>query len=120
MNVNPRIQAFCCPTCRGFIGEAAPIASVRDALSKPMLIKIFDVLSDRVGKNVRRSFIIDVCYEDDEDGGPEDAEGAFRVNLHNLRKIISRYGWHIECVGGMGRGDFNGGFYRLMPIEAGQ
>ncbi|UHS60590.1 helix-turn-helix domain-containing protein [Agrobacterium vaccinii] len=117
MNHVPQTSQFTCPCCKGFIGEAAPIDAVNDSLSRPILRIILDQLSKRVGRNVRRDAIIEACYADVIDGGPDDAERVFRVNMFNLRKAIKPFGWHIECVGGVGRGQTGGAFYRLMPAE---
>lgn len=119
MNIQtPRVQTFCCPCCGGNMGEAPPIKVVRDGLTQPMQIKMLDIFASRPGHKFRREFILDQMYADDANGGPDDIENSFRVNLHNLRKSISRFGWHIQCVGGRGRGHYGGGFYRLVPVGA--
>ncbi|CAN7392652.1 helix-turn-helix domain-containing protein [Neorhizobium sp. LjRoot104] len=120
MNVQTKIQSFTCPCCRGFIGEAAPIEMVVDSLGHPMFVTLLNELSKKVGRNVRRQVLLDACYADDEDGGPDDAPRAFRANLSKLRKAIKDFGWTVECVGGRGRGNYGGAFYRLIPTEARQ
>lgn len=120
MNLIPKTTAFECPCCHGFIGEAAPIDMVMDSMGHPMFVAILAELKKKIGRNVRRSVLIDACYADDDTGGPDDTQRAFHANLSKLRKMIAGYGWHIQCVGGRGRGNFGGAFYRLIPSEAGQ
>ncbi len=117
MNHVPQTTQFTCPCCRNLIGQAAPIDAVRDSLSRPTLRILFGELSKRIGKSVRRDDLINACYADDADGGPDNAEKVFRVNMSRLRNAIADFGWHIECTGGNGRGFEGGGFYRLIPAE---
>lgn len=121
MNANPRIQSYTCPCCGGFIGEAAPIEAVVNAVSSVTGRKILEKLSSNVGRAFPRNEIIDFVYRDDADGGPDDAAGTFSVTLFRLRQVIEPFGWTIEKKGGGGRGEYGTpGLYRLIPTEAGR
>lgn len=120
MNVLPRIQSFTCPCCRGFIGEAAPVEYLQDAVVGGLQTKIIIELINRQTRPIRMDALIDRCFEDDPNGGPDDPANSITVAIHKLRKRISPLGWHIERTGGGGRGSDGGAFYRLIPMEVGQ
>lgn len=117
MNHVPQTSQFTCPCCRGFIGEAAPLSFARDAVVGGLQLKIFDELSARKGRSLRMSELIDRCYADDPNGGPEDPANSITVTIFKLRKRLAPLGWEIERLGGGGRGNNDGAFYRLTPAE---
>jgi hypothetical protein len=117
MNHIPQTSQFTCPCCRGFIGEAAPVEFIKDAVVGGLQVKIMSKLIDAKSRPVRMEDLIESCFADDPDGGPDDPSNSITVAIHKLRKRLEPFGWHIEKQGGGGRG-FNGGaFYRLIPAE---
>ncbi|WP_084682924.1 helix-turn-helix domain-containing protein [Neorhizobium vignae] len=117
MNVAPRIQSFCCPTCGGFIGEAAPIEAVIDAQTSPVSKAILTALSSPIGKHMTRDDIVSAVWPRRK---PDDPANNFRVTLYSLRKRLTPVGWSIVCERSRGLSDENGSFYRLIPTEARQ
>lgn len=117
MNHVPQTAQFTCPCCKGFIGEAAPIDFVKDAVIGGLQVKIMKELTDRVSRPVMMSHLIDKCFEDDPDGGPENAANSIHVAIHKLRKRLSAFGWCIEGSGRGSAGFYGSGTYRLIPAE---
>lgn len=115
MNRVPQTTQFCCPSCKGFIGEAAPIDAVVDEITSPAAKAILSRLSKTVGKPVSRANLIDEWFSGDAGDAPDDAENEFHVHMNRLRKQIAPYGWSIKASG---KGNIvNGANYRLMPAE---
>lgn len=115
MNVATRIQAFCCPSCGGFIGEAAPVDKVRDAITAPAQRVIFDLLSRSMGTAVMRDTIMDRMYAHRSDGGPDTADQVLKATVSQLRRRIEPFGWTISASKG-GAGHL--AQWRLIPTEA--
>ena len=111
-----RIQSYCCPACGGHIGEAAPIETVREAVTAPVKKVIFDMLARRVGRAVLKDSIIDAVYGNRADGGPETASTTIQVQVCQLRRIIEPFGWTISNSRG-GAGEL--AQWKLIPTEAG-
>lgn len=116
MNTQPKLQPCTCPTCGGFIGEAAPIEAVREAVTAPVKRSILSELSRKPGKPVRRDQILTAVYGNRPDGGPERADHVLQVQVSQLRKQIEPFGWTIENGRG-GSGNF--AQWRLIPLQAG-
>ncbi len=118
MNVQPtRLQVCSCPTCGGFMGEAAPLEAVREKVRMGHQLIILDLLSRRVGILVGSDAIIDAMYSGRRDGGPDKASQVLAVTMNRLKTTIEAFGWTIASVG---RGSGNKASYRLIPREAGQ
>lgn len=64
-----------------------------------LLIRMFSALFTRPQVIVSRDEIIDACWGDREDGGPDDACGNLRRNLHKLRVAIMPLGVTIRTHG---------------------
>jgi DNA-binding response OmpR family regulator len=107
-------QAFTCPCCGGFIGEAASIDSVSERVTGQQRI-IIDLLGKQPGRAIPRDKILFALYGDRYDGGPDYSENIISVNISRLRKLLHGYGWDIV---GTSRGGAKSS-YRLIPLEAG-
>jgi len=114
MNAHPRIQAFNCPCCGGFIGEAAPIEAIVEAERSWVAKSILQTLSRPVGKRVRRDALIEAVYQLEDE--PDDAARSVSVVLSRLRKRLEAYGWMIKREGSKGPAGERGAMYRLLPI----
>ena len=110
MNVAPRIQSYCCPTCKGFIGEAAPIEAVIE-ISAPKQKAILTALASPVGRTVSRTDLITAVYPGYP---PSNPVKVFHVHLNRLRNNIERFGWMIKSEGHKGTA------YRLIPTGEGR
>lgn len=108
------IQAFSCPCCKGFIGEAAPIADVIDAETSRVCKRILEALSRPVGSRICITTITRYIWLNKP---PSDPEAAFRITMVGLRKRIEKYGWSIICDRSRGINEHGGSFYRLIPAE---
>jgi DNA-binding response OmpR family regulator len=117
MNIQPsRLMQCTCPTCGSFIGEAATLEAVREAITAPVKRTIFDALSRRPGKPVMRDSILSAVYGNRRDGGPERADHILQVQVCQLRRQIEPFGWTIEN----GRGGAGAhAQWRLIPVRAG-
>lgn len=113
MNANARVQSFCCPTCRGLLGEAAPLEAVEASLTSMPQKCILKSLSRKPGAPVSRQALMSVMFDDRADGGPEFADGVFHMTMLHLRRRLKDFGWMIEGKGG-GKGGT--AVYRLIPI----
>jgi len=109
-------QAYSCPACGGYIGEAASVEFVSERLPKGQQTAIFNLLAKRLSRPVPKEIIIDLLFSDRADGGPETASRVVDTQLAHLRKIVQGYGWVIKRVGG-GRGGQCS--YQLIPLECG-
>lgn len=114
MNVVARVQTYTCPCCGGFIGEAAPIEQVKEAITAPAHRIIFDLLARSIGQAVRRDTIIDRIYGGRADGGPETADRILKAQVSQLRRRIEPFGWTITVSKG-GSGYL--AQWRLIPTE---
>jgi len=109
-------QAFCCPTCGGFIGEAADLSSVAKMLGNGSRRSLFEYMSKHVGAVVEREELTFALYGNRRDGGAMNSSAIVTIELGRLRSRIEDFGWTIAGLGG-GRG--KKATYRLIPIEAG-
>jgi hypothetical protein len=114
MNAHPRIQSYCCASCGGFIGEAAPIETIIEAERSWVAKAILQTLSRPVGKRVRRDALIEAVYQLEDE--PENAVRSFAVVLSRLRKRLEGFGWMIQREGSKGPSGERGAIYRLLPI----
>lgn len=117
MNVIPQTQAYVCPCCQGFIGEAAPIEMVLERVPRGQQKAILEVLARRIGRTVAKSSLISALFDDRADGGPDSASQQISVQIAYLRKNLKQFGWSIVSNGG---GRSVEGMYRLIPTEVGQ
>lgn len=117
MNVIPQTQAYVCPCCQGFIGEAAPIEMVLERVPRGQQKAILGLLSQRIGRTVAKSSMMSALFDARPDGGPELADNVINAQMCRLRKLVEPHGWSIITTGG-GRGSET--FYRLLPTEVGQ
>lgn len=117
MNVVARVQSFTCPCCGGFIGEAAGIDQVREAITAPAHRIIFDLLSRSIGSPVMRDRVMERMYGGRADGGPDNAGKVLAVQVSQLRRKLQPFGWTISGSSG-GVGEF--AQWRLIPTEARQ
>ncbi|MDM9643859.1 hypothetical protein [Rhizobium sp. S163] len=115
MNVVARVQTYCCPSCGGFIGEAAPIEQVRESITVPAQRIIFDLLSRSIGRAVHRNAIIELMYGGRSDGGPDTADHVVKAQVSQLRRRIEPFGWTISVSRG---GSGHLAQWRLIPTEA--
>lgn len=109
-------QAFTCPSCGGFIGEAASVEFVSERLPKGQQTVIFNLLAKRLSRPVAKEAIVDQLFGSRSDGGPDTANRVVDVQLTHLRRNLSNFGWMIKKTGG---GHGTPTFYRLVPLEAG-
>ena len=109
-------QAYCCPACGGYIGDAAPVEFVSDKLPRGHQERIFGILSRRIGRQVSKDTLIDAMYSERADGGPVYADNIVSIEINKLRSQIEGFGWTIVSKG---RGSGNKAVYRLIPLEAG-
>lgn len=111
-----RIQQCTCPTCGGYLGEAAPLSAVREQVGIGHQLTIFDSLSRRVGNMVTSEGLIDAMYSDRSDGGPDNATSVLTTTVSRLKDRVEGYGWTIVSFG---RGKGNSASYKLVPLQAG-
>lgn len=110
-----RIQSYQCPCCGNYLGEAAPLDLVRDAISHGHQRTIFDELAKKQGVPVHKEKLLSVMYGS-VGGGPDTSDQVAATMISALKKKLERYGWTIHSAGG-GRGNVSR--YRLIPLEAG-
>lgn len=109
-------QAFICPCCGGFIGEAAAPVHVSKLLGNGYRRTLFEYMSRHVGEVVERDVLMAAIYGNRKDGGAMTA-GEIVVNeMGRLRRAIEPYGWTID---GASPGRGRKAVYRLIPMEAG-
>ena len=113
MNAHPRIQAFSCPCCGGFIGEAAPLDKVAELLTSDQQRYVFDALAKKPGANVTRAELYDTVFGHRK-VRPTDPSHGFANLISSLRKRLEPHGWMIQCTNGARRGGRS--VYRLLPI----
>lgn len=113
MNVAPRIQSFCCPTCRGYIGEAAPLDKVAELITSDQQRYVFDALAKKPGENVGRVRLYKAMYGH-RGALPANPSHGFANLISALRAKLEPHGWMIECTNGARRG--GRAVYRLLPI----
>lgn len=110
------MQAFSCPCCGHYIGQAAPIEDVALAMPTGHTNTIFNVLAKHAGNLVSSKALIDALYVDQSDGGPLFVSAIISKNIRRCRQIIEPYGWTItHSKAGRGRV----AAYRLIPLECG-
>lgn len=107
MNAAPRIRSYCCPTCHGFIGEAAPIDAVLNSEMAPKRKAILQALSSPVGKTVSREDLMAVVFPTYQ---PSDPKKVFHIHMRRARNVAEQFGWMIKSEG------YRGTAYRLLPI----
>lgn len=105
-------QAFCCPCCGGYIGEAAPIADVIARMTghKQSVVK---ALSQSRGMMSTRGRLIETMWSGAKE--PKDVISIFNVVIYRTKVSIELYGWTIATPGRGG----DEAIYRLIPLEAG-
>ena len=102
-----------CPCCnRPMEADKAPVAALTAAPVWGQHKTILDALASAYPRYVEQSFLIDLLYSNDPDGGPICANNIVRSRVVGLRKTIREYGWTI--------GKYTTGRYRLEPIEGAQ
>lgn len=116
MNIQPRLQTITCPCCGGFMGEAAPIEAVREAVTSPVKRSIFEELSRQPGQPVSRDVLRTATYAHRRGVAAENADHVLKVQVSQLRRCIEPYGWTISTNKG---GSGNLAQWRLIPMEAG-
>lgn len=109
-------ETIVCPCCGQPVGEAKGLDFIRDVAAGPLQAKLLDALIRRKGRLVQMRVLADECFEDDPEGGPDDASNSIRVALMKLRQRLAPVGWKIESKGGRGPGSDGGAFYRLTPL----
>jgi DNA-binding response OmpR family regulator len=104
-------QAFTCPCCGGFVGEAVPIDDVLSVLTghKQSLVK---ALSSARGMKASRNSLMRILWNAFNE--PDTSTSTFHVVVSKSRKLIEPYGWTIVSVGRGG----DESIYRLIPLEA--
>ncbi len=108
-----RIQAYTCPCCKGFIGEAAPLDEIIAAEGPFVSKTILEMLAKNVGRGVRRDDLIVAIYRGAKE--PEKAGDVVRQTICRLRKRLDAYGWCILTVPSSGASGEGGALYRLTP-----
>ncbi len=74
-----------------------------------MQLRLLDALVAGQNRYQSKSVLIDKIYEDDPEGGPDDAVAHLRVHIHKLRSKLEKSGFSIEVNWGVG--------YRLIKLE---
>lgn len=114
MNHIPQTSQFCCPSCGGHIGTAAPLDQVVENITQPSRRLIMAMLAEKPGKAVYRERIINRMYGGRSDGGPDTADHVIAALVSQLRRQIEPFGWTItNSRGGAG----NLAQWRLIPVE---
>lgn len=106
-------QSSICPCCgQATFAGVAPI----EALQAAPLSTVRRTIVNRLAKSYPRAVSAETLLVDIYSGStePEFARQALRVQLHNLRLILHRYGWTIPSADG-GRG--NTAMYRLERVS---
>jgi hypothetical protein len=108
-------QAFCCPACGGFIGEAAPLDFVAKTIPGYQA-QVLMVLRRHIGEPVAKDHLADIIYRGDPNGGPLYSNNTVPEHVKRLRKRLEVFGWTIAV---QGRGQGVHATYRLIPLECG-
>jgi DNA-binding winged helix-turn-helix (wHTH) protein len=99
-----------CPNC-GFIHADSGFADDISTLALPKLQgRLLTRLIAARGGFVSKERLIDACYADRHDGGPDKAELCVFTNICHLRRNLAGRPWWIECQTGRG--------YRLVRVPA--
>lgn len=100
--LEPRLQAFCCPTCgHKSQARAVPLDDLRDYVTASLQRRVLDILI-QTPKGVVIDELIQKIYGDAIDGGPLYAGSTISVTLVRLRNALAPLGWAITK--GYGKG----------------
>jgi len=95
--------------------DRAPIEALSAAPLSRQQRAMLESLIKAYPRSLGRDHLFELLYQLDPNGGPDDIANSVAVRIHNIRKIIERFGWTIPRQRG---GTGIKGFYRLAPIEA--
>ncbi|NTF54885.1 hypothetical protein G6L12_08255 [Agrobacterium rhizogenes] len=109
MNMAPRIQTFCCPSCGHAIGEASTVERILDADLTRQQRVIIQSLSNPVGQWVRVSALEKTIFTQNETGRDLNTHRqSIAVQISRAQRILHPLGWFIASD--------RRGCYRLIPI----
>lgn len=104
-----------CPTCHQPVTERIPVLSLSDAPLPKAERKIVEILGRAYPRSLDKRVLIDLLYEDDPDGGPDDPSNVLTTLVCRLRSKLPSYGWTIPKNTKAGTGIY--GRYRLEPVQ---
>jgi hypothetical protein len=111
MNVAPRIQTYCCPSCGNTIGEASPVERIKDADLTRQQRVIIEALSSPIGDWVRVTALEKAIYERNETGRELAVHRqSISVQISKAQSVLHELGWFIASD--------RRGCYRLIPRVA--
>lgn len=106
-----------CPCClQAMPVERAPIDVLELAPLTPMERKIVKALADSYPRRVTMRQLVDACYWDDPEGGPDNPNGTIYVTVSHLRRKLRAYGWTIPKIKCGPVTGYNA--YCLAPVES--
>ncbi len=104
-----------CPCClQAMPVDRAPVGVLELAPLTPMERKIVKALADSYPRRVTMRQLVDTCYWDDPEGGPENPELVIRLKMGSLRKKLPSHGWTIPKIKCGPVTGYNA--YRLEPV----
>lgn len=86
-----------CPTCGGHMSDD-DVRILRQVGLSPQQKTILTLMLDAYPTQIRTGAFVSNLYANDINGGPDDAEGNVRVQIGNVNKTITHYGWRIVNI----------------------
>lgn len=86
-----------CPTCGGHMSDEDVNILSQVSLS-PQQKAILDRVLVSYPKQIPLSAIVSMLYSGDVNGGPDGADNNVRVQIVNVNKVLSSYGWRIVSI----------------------
>lgn len=113
LNRLPQTTPCTCPTCGGYMGEAAPLEAVREALTGRER-RVFDALEE-AGAGGITTVDLSIKLFGSECGCSERKMHYTTELISFLRKRLEPFGYCVPRNKALNRGK-----YRIIPMEAGQ
>lgn len=100
--MEPRLQAFCCPTCgHKSQAQAVSLDRLEGFVTAPMQRRVLQILM-AAPRGLMIADILQKVYGGHQDGGPLYAASSVSVALVRLRALLAPLGWTITK--GYGKG----------------
>lgn len=94
--------------------DRAPIEALSAAPLTATKRRMVDALAHAYPRDVSMIALVEACYFDDIDGGPDNPHGVIRTYVSHLRRELQRFGWTIP---NSKSGPGNYSRYALKPYE---
>lgn len=105
-----------CPCCLQPMAAAkAPVDALESVPFSRLEHRIVTAMLESYPRTVNMQNLINACYWDDPNGGPDNPATTVMVTIGRLRKKLPPHGWTIPRNKA---GNGNIAHYRLVPVEA--